>query len=414
MTEAELEKQKLIDQLNQTFQYFLNYVQDQADNYMKVVFKDSGHVGGNFNDTNVTENYKQKLLNTLNLQRFPIDEWRRKLKELQSTIKVTETKDLELKNKLEIDLKTQPDASIGYYLAENLNHIIDHRKENYFHELNIMNKFQQEQINVLNKITSSYVTFYSWILDQWNRSIKDINHSYQIVYKKINLLFQNDATYRDITKLLNHYEKFLQVYEAQLPLEFTLSTNPRKEWRDYMAKHQPEECIRLMKNELKALENIATLKPHLEIWKNELERYDVESIRQMVENRTKIKKKIEDAVETETRETCQQKWKELNERIYNMGTGLHSEALKKFKSLENQYQQQHQMIVSNHQKLQQEIISLESRLSLIDKPWAVWLEKRKFAGKEWAINNYWQLSIVGLLQIYDLIREFRKYIETNK
>jgi hypothetical protein len=411
MSEAEMEKQKLIDKLNQAFQYFLNYVQNQADNYIKVTFNSSGH---KTNHHHSDENYKQKLLDILDQSKFPADEWRRKLKELQSIIKISESKDSEFKNRLQTDLKSQPDSSVGYYLANNLNHVLDDRKKNYFNELNIMNKFQQEQTNLLNKMTSSYVTFYSWILDQWNRSIKDINQSYQTVYKRINLLFQNDATHRDITKLLDRYEKFLQVYEKQLPLEFTLSDNPRKEWREYMAKHQPEECIRLMKNELKSLENIETLKPHLESWKSELGRYDVETIRKMVENRTKIKKRIEDAVETETRETCQQKWKELNERIYKMGTGLHREAFKKFQSFEHQYQNQHKIIIYNHDKLQKEIVGLESRLSLVDKPWADWMEKRKLIGKDWAINNYWQLSIVGLLQIYDLIQEFHSYVDSNK
>jgi hypothetical protein len=165
-----------------------------------------------------------------------------------------------------------------------------------------------------------------------------------------------------------------------------------------------------MKTELKSLELIPALQNDIMRWKREVDRYDCQKLHKMNENRKKIQKRIEDAIEVETKQTCQKKWKELNERIYGLGTGLQKEAYNKFGHYNNQYKQQQSLILSQNEKLHREIMSYESRLSLIDKPWADWLEKRKMLQKEWATANYWALSIHNLIQVYEVIHEFRKYV----
>jgi len=402
MEEAENEKQKLIIRLNDSFQLFLDNVKDQAKNYAKFLFK--------------TENVQEKidtqknLLDVLQSHDVPIDHWRRKLNEIQSHIKLTEVKENDMKNKVIQDVSLQQDSTVGSHVATALNHDLDKRKDNYLQDIKLMNQVQDYQSNLLRKMSSSYITFYSWILEQWNRNMIDINKTYIKVNQKVHSLFKNDPTYQDIDQLLQRYEKFLQAHENHLPLEFNLTNDPRRDWKVYMSKQQPEECIRLMKTELKSLELIPALQNDIMRWKREVDRYDCQKLHKMNENRKKIQKRIEDAIEVETKQTCQKKWKELNERIYGLGTGLQKEAYNKFGHYNNQYKQQQSLILSQNEKLHREIMSYESRLSLIDKPWADWLEKRKMLQKEWATANYWALSIHNLIQVYEVIHEFRKYV----
>lgn len=404
LAEAEAEKQEWMDRLNTSFQIFLEYVQSQAQNYAPALMdkENAPHLSP-----------KPQLLKLLDTSTFPVDEWRRKLNEVQSYVKLSEVKDLEYQEKLKRDLELQSDTTVGSHVAAALNADLTHRKDNLLQDIKSVYHSQQYQNILLKKMASSYITFYSWMLEQWNRSIKEINNTYVKVHQRIELLWNKDPVHQDISQLLQRYERFLQAYETHLPLEFTLSVNPRKEWRDYMAKQQPEECIRLMKNELHALENTPALRKSIDIWKRELDQYDVSRLYKMNENRNRMRKRLIDAVEVETKQTCQRKWKELNERIYKMGTDLQTLASSKLQEYSTQYQQQQSEIMRFDEKLQKEIQGYERRLALIDKPWATWMERRRMAIKEWANQNYWQVSIAGLLQVYDTVVEFRRYIETQ-
>ena len=405
LAEAEAEKQEWMDRLNTSFQIFLEYVQSQAQNYAPSLM--DVQWGGNTSP-------KPQLLKLLDTSTFPVDEWRRKLNEVQSYVKLSEVKDLEYQEKLQRDLELQPDTTVGSHVAAALNSNLTQRKDNLLQDIKSVYHSQQYQNTLLKKMTSSYITFYSWMLEQWNRSIKDINGTYTKVHQRIEVLWNKDPIHQDIGQLLQRYERFLQAYEPHLPLEFTLSANPRKEWRDYMAKQQPEECIRLMKNELHALENTPALRKSIDVWKRELDQYDVSRLHKMNENRTRMRKRLTDAVEVETKQTCQRKWNELNERIYKMGTALCDRANSKLQEYTDQYQRQQGEIMRFDEKIQKEIHGYERRLALIDKPWATWMERRKGAIKEWANQNYWQVAIAGLLQVYDTVTEFRHYIETQQ
>ena len=310
--------------------------------------------------------------------------------------------------------QSQPDTAVGSHLAAALNDHLDQRKDNILQDIKTIYHTQQYRNNLLKKMTTSYVTFYSWMLEQWNRNIKDINNTYARVHRRIETLWNKDPLSQDIHQLLQRYEAFLKSHESHLPLEFTLSHHPRQEWKEYLARQQPEECIRLMKNELHALGDNPALQTSIHVWKRELDRYDVTRLHQMNENRQRLRKRIEDAVEVETKQTCQKKWRELTERIYTMGTALHTRAYQKFNEYDTQYIQQQNELVQYNTRLQKDIQAYERRLALIDKPWATWMEKRKSVIRDWAHYNYWQVSMASLLQVYDIVREFRGYIQTQQ
>ena len=46
----------------------------------------------------------------------------------------------------------------------------------------------------------------------------------------------------------------------------------------------------------------------------------------------------------------------------------------------------------------------------MNKPWAEWMEQRKLWIKEWALYSYWEVAILGLLQIFNIAHDFKTYI----
>ena len=399
---------ELFDNVNQSFEVFLNYVQHQAKDYAKILFKNR-----HFDPLQMS---KEQLLQLLKFSPVIQDEWRRKLHEIQESVKLAESQDLELKQRLEQDLKSQP-SSVASHIANATNADLDQCKKILNDDVNFTYHAQQYKNNLLKKLTSSYVTFYSWMLEQWNRNIQQLNQAYGRMYEKIGKIWEKDQLSKDIEQLLNRYEAFLKAHEKHLPMEFTLSINPRKEWRELMAKQQPEECIRFMKNELQALggaEVSSDMKKSLDVWKHELSRYDTDRIRTLNKNRQQIRKRIEDAIETETRDTCVRRWTELIDRIYKMGTDLQTQALVKIKEYDAQFDSRHQQLLSNYTSLQRSIASYEGRLALVDKPWATWLEQRKKLIRSIAQNNYWQVSIASLIEVSQIVCEFRNFIESRQ
>lgn len=399
---------ELYDNVNQSFEVFLNYVQFEAKDYAKVLFRNR-----HFDPLQMS---KEQLLKLLNQTPIILDEWRRKLNELQENVKVAESQDVELKYRLEQDLKSEP-SSVASHIANAINADLDKCKIFLTADVNVTYHAQQYKNNLLKKLTTSYVTFYSWMLEQWNRNIQQLNQAYDKMYERINKIWEKDQLNKDIEQLLNRYEAFLKAHEKNLPMEFTLSMNPRKEWRECMAKQQPEECIRFMKNELQALsgaEMSMEMRKSLDVWKHELGRYDTEKIHKLNKNRQQIRKRIEDAIETETRDTCVKRWTELVDRIFKMGTDLQTQALVKVKEYDAQFTFQHEKLLSDHTSLQRSIASYEGRLALVDKPWAGWMEKRKGLIRSIAQNNYWQVSIASLIEVSQIVDEFRNFIESRQ
>lgn len=407
MEDVEREKNKLIERIYEAMQYFLSYVQTQAQ-------LSAGTLSDQIKDDTLEPTPKSKLLDILYTPTFDAAEWRRKLSEIQSTVKLTESKDKEYEMKLTTDLAAQPESTVNTHLASALNKSLSQYKENLLQDIKLIYTTQQHQTTLIEKMISSYQTFYSWILDQWNRCMVELHTTYESMHRKITKLWSEDPMHKDISHLLKRYEAFLNAHASSLPLEFKLSENPRKEWKEYLAKQQPEECIRLMKNELRALSEIPALKTSIQVWENELNYYDVDKIGKMNENRNRMRKRIEDAVEIETKQTCQKRWKELNDKIYHLGTDLQKKASQKFDEYNREYTRQQQFILSHTSSLQRDIHNYESRLALSNHPWATWMEKRKLLIKEWAAYNYLQVAISSLLTVYDQVLYFKRFIENHQ
>jgi hypothetical protein len=407
MEDVEREKNKLIEQIYEAMQYFLSYVQTQAKQY-------AGSLSNEIKDDTFDPTPKSKLIEILSSSSFDEPDWRRKLSEIQSTVKLTEVKDREYELKLTNDIERQPETTVDTHLAAALNKALTQYKENLLQDIKLIYTTQQHQTTLIEKLISSYQTFYSWILDQWNRCMREIHTTYESVHRKITKLWSEDPIHKDILQLLKRYESFLTAHASSLPLEFKLSENPRKEWKEYLAKQQPEECIRLMKNELRALSDIPALKTSIQVWENELSYYDVDKIHKMNENRNRMRKRIEDAVDVETKQTCQKRWRELNDQIYHLGTDLQKKASHKFDEYNKEYTRQQQIILSHTNLLQRDIRNYESRLALSNQPWATWMEKRKLLIKEWAAYNYLQVSISSLLTVHEQIVYFKRFIETQQ
>lgn len=403
LEESELMRQRLIDQLNDSYDAFLKYVQYQAQNYARVIFT----------TPDMEESPREKLLAILDTTTLHADEWHRKLNEIQSSVKLVESQDLEIRENFLRKLHEQRETTVASHVASALNDALDRKKVVILQDIKMLHQFQQYQNNLLRKVASSYVMFYSWMIEQWNQNIRSINDTRSKVQKRIDDLWNKEPTFRDIDELLTRYKTFLRTHEAYLPLEFTLSADSRDEWRDYMSKHQPEECIRLMKKEIQSLEVIPVLAKSIEIWKRELSRYDVSQLKKMNENRQRLKKRLEDAVQVETKETCQRKWKELTDHVYKLGAGIQQKANHALNEYSAVYKARQRILLDEKEKLQNQIDNFERQLSVMNPEWALLMESRKAKISRWVMQNYWQVSVSSLLNVNDIVSEFRRFIETH-
>ena len=353
------------------------------------------------------------IVSYLDTEAFLIHEWKRTLIQIQANIKSIESKEQEIKKILQEDISKEKDTSVGVHMALALDQLLDKRKQWFQKDFEITRNTYVNHNYLLNKTSVSYITFHSWIMEHWNRKLKNLQSVHEKIFNKMRGSFENDDTYKDIHQLLEEYEKFLTFYENYLPLEFTLSANPRKTWKELMVEDQPDECIRLMKNELRSLENIPILKKSIDVWQTKLNHYDIQQLKKVSENKKTLKKRIEYAIKEETKQTCQKGWREFLNRIYQLGLDIQKETTKRVIQYNQTYETQHYTIFDQNQQIQREILALEARLSMIDKPWAQWLEKRKFFIKDWIQLNYWEVSIHNLLETFQVILNFKTHLEKN-
>lgn len=406
--QAHQERQDWIDNLNEAFAYFVTTVKEHAKRQVKNMF-----------NTNNTKPEPIGVHDLLKPDHMKTHEWETKLKEIEALIKTSEVHEQNIRDQIQRDLD-QTESSVASNLADAINQRLDQIKLLWMQDMEQLIFLQDQQSMVLKKLTNSYQVFYAWLLDGWQKNMSQIQCTYQSIQQKIHNLFANDPTFQDIRQLVRRYEAFLQSHERLLPLEFRLSSDPRKEWKEYMASNSPQECIRFMKNEVKSLEDIPELQQSLSIWKKELDFYDVNRLHEMTKNRQRIHKRLEDAVETETKQTCHRKWADLNERIWKLATGLQSECAKMFATINQNYKEKQQFIVEQHRKLKKESAVFESRLTLMAESktqshtWADLLEQRKEWIRQWAFYNYWRLAVVGLLQVYDVVKHFVHLVEQAK
>lgn len=436
---AEKEKEKWIIKLNDAFQYLLEYTKEEAKKHMKhllgpyacdmtdisltsnstlddSIIPNSHFVNSHSQQSNLVQSFSLDYLSIikyLDTETFPIHEWKRTLIQIQTNIKSMESKEQEIKKTLQEDILKEKDTSVGVHMALALDQLLDKRKQWFQKDFEITRNTYVNHNYLLNKTSVSYITFHSWIMEHWNRKLKNLQSVHEKISNKMRGSFENDSTYKDIRQLLEEYEKFLTFYENYLPMEFTLSANPRKTWKELMVEDQPDECIRLMKNELRSLENIPNLKKSIDVWQTKLNHYDVQQLKKVSENKKTLKKRIEYAIKEETRQTCQKGWTEFLNRIYQLGLDIQKETTKRVIQYNQTYETQHYTILDQNQQIQREILALEARLSMIDKPWAQWLEKRKFFIKDWIQLNYWEVSIHNLLETFQVILNFKTHLEKN-
>lgn len=414
MQEAESLKQIYVQNLNDSFQLFLEMVQERAKSNAHEFFKHLSSSQHNITNKQMDQPLMQRkkeiceLLQTKHV--LPVQEWSRKQNELEALSKTLEKKEEEWNNKLLTDLSFQSEPTVISELAIALNGSLSEQKENIIRNVMDMEEMQTCECEILKKMTVSYLTFNSWIIDQWNKNMTDISKTYENVTHKIQNMFQKDQTFNDLLILLKRYETFIEAHQSVLPMEFTLTMNPRKEWKECIANQQPEECIRLMQNEIKSLESIRepALQKSLQVWKYELGRYDLKSLQEMGKRKERIRKRLEDAVKMETEQTCQKRWAEVKARILKLGTGLQQESTKKFKECYENYKNKQTEILRRSAWLKETSRSYLSRLALMDSPWASWMEARKNVIKDWAKVKYWILSIKGLLKTAQVASEFEK------
>lgn len=393
--DAEVTRIRLMDEITKIFDHFIQQIRQTAKNTTVQSL------------SNLAKDTKFAEYNlSLDLTHVPIEKWRNKYKELQARIANYQTKDRELKSRVEGDLKKE-ETSVGTHLAHALNQSLDASAQNYEYDVAMLNRIYTSQNNIMNKMMSSYLTFYSWILEHWNRNLRYISQTYEKVHSKIQSMFNDSRLNSDIEQLLDRYEIFLKTHEALLPMEFTLSANPRRQWRTYLAQNQPEECIRLMQNELRSLENIPQLYKSVSLWNQELQAYDLGRLESINDKKLRLKKRLEDAVDVETKHVCHRKWIGLNQHIYNMGIGIQEEASNKLSQVNSFYSQHQKQLLHRQNVLQNTQQGYESRLALIDRPWASWLEKRKYALREWGALKYWEIAIESLIGLYDVAVQFQ-------
>ena len=407
LARADNERTALMDKLNQTFSVFLDQVRESAKRKTQL-FSATNAAGGAEGPEPTIPIEDLLILDSVNA-----GEWDRKRHQILATMTSLEKRQTGYGKMVTKDVQSQKETSVGSHLAVALNQSLDENMANQKFDIDMISKVYGAQNNMMAKAASSYITFNSWILDNWNRAMQSIERTYEDVHSNIDKMFEHKRMHKDIEQLLTRYEKFLQVHEHLLPMEFTLSANPRKDWRNYMAQNQPEECIRLMKNELKSLDTIPQLQKSLHVWNRELNQYDIGRLQQMNEKKIRLKKRLEDAVDMETKRVCESKWNVLNQRVFKMGIGVQQSVTQKLNNLNQYYTQHHRVLLSKTHALTSTIYGYESKLALMDKPWAGWLEKRKATQREWVKLAYWERGIASLLNLYKIVShfktEFQKY-----
>ena len=386
---AEVQRNNLIDEVNRSYGQFLQYVQDQASR------TSATHIP--IKSVSSVEPFRGRIFDVEGLDVMP---WSRKKQEIDMGAEGYRNKEQQYKEAVNNDLAKMTDTTVGTHLAGALNHLLDQNMELHFYEVGLLQKMYSHQDKLLHMIGNSYVTFYSWLLDQWNRNMENIGRTYEKIQGRVENMFDSKTVNSDLAQIVGRYETFLNQNWDTLPLEFRLSANPRKDWRHYLAQNQPEECVRLMKTELKSLEN----KVEVGTWLRELGHYDAERLQRVTDTRTRIKKRMEDAIDSETRKVYQDKWNYFTNYLYKMGIGLQQEASKRLNSANAIYQDRRDRINAKRDQLNNLIYNYEARLALVHRPWAQWLEKRKLAQKALFQQEIWGLAVDGLLNLYGIVR----------
>lgn len=219
---------------------------------------------------------------------------------------------------------------VSYY--KHLQTLLSHYKAHH----QLQNVLHEKYITLLRKVGESYDLYYSWLMSEWQRSMKDMEKSVDAVRKKVMAVFATkDPAYRNIEQMLTRYQTFLQTYDQYLPLELSLTHHSREDWKTFLLQNRPIELLHLMKTELKAMENVPALQTHITMWRSLLDAFDLQKLQQMADQREQLKHKMMTAIELETTDACARKWNEFQTRVLNMSIQLQEEAQAKMKKLQS-------------------------------------------------------------------------------
>jgi hypothetical protein len=369
--QGEALRNNMIDEMNRGYGKFLQYVQTEAQKSAEPFRSKVGPL---------SEVKRMDAPNMFNMN-VDVGGWVKEQHKLRLGQEGYKSKVQEYKEALDKELKSAEavdGTSVAVHVARNLQQMLDQSEVLQSYDATLLSKMYGYQDQLMEKIGDSYSTFYSWLLEQWNQNIKSIGVSYQQVQKKLELMFDPTDALKDLRNVVGQYDTFLDQNHHLLPLEFKLSSNPRRQWRDQLTEN-PDQCLRLIDSELHALAEVPSLRPQVLSWQNKIKAYDSKRLQKVMDTRNRLKRRMEDAVDTETMKVYKGKWSEFTDYLYQMGIGLQSNAAQHLEHVNTVYNQRKQEVKQRQELLDQNIYGMESRLAILNTPWASLLEKQKRA-----------------------------------
>lgn len=328
---------------------------------------------------------------------FNIEPWSAKKRDLISQTATLTEKEKNYKGFVTSDLSKLPDTTVGYHLASSINDLLDKRDALTLYERDLIQKIYDKQALLLQQTANSLYLFYTWLLEQWNRKIIQLGTKSKGAHHNIEQIFGAKATPTMLRQLIHQYETFLISNNALLPPELQLSTDARKEWRQNMAECDPAECFRLMQNELNIITaTVPSLRPAADEWIRRLSEYDVELLQRMITHKKALKRKMESIVDSETNTTYQERWNHFVHYLYTIGINLQKQVQNKLAQINALYASNLRLLNEKRAQINSLLYGYESRLALVNQPWALWLENRKRIQRRILENILLIVSIDGL------------------
>lgn len=401
LEEADAKRQELMNLINNGFDRFLNHVKAEAVKSSKTL-------------ATIATPQKQEMefdhplfdASSLNVQT-----WTRKRNELTQNLNVLKTQESEYKSRVDAALRAKAhETTVGYHLATALVETLDTNAKLHDFNVKLIGTVYEQQNKLLKNMGNSYVTFYKWLLDQWNRNVQSLSQTYNKVHSQIQKTFEATTLAQPMESLVSRYDAFLK----KLPLEFRMTSTPSGEWRRHLARHQPEECLRLMKTELQALQAMPQMATNpaksaeINLWLRELEQYDVSQLQKQTESRQRVKRRMEDVVNQETQKVYIDKWDYFTNYLYKIGIELQQEAGQRLAFINSIYQQKKKLVDEKQLLINASIYNYESRLALTDHHLAQLLQVQKKVQSQIFFTDYWILAIDSLLALQSTVDQLNK------
>lgn len=380
---ADNERQRLVDNILGNFSVLLNSVLNNAIH------------ASNRKVTRLP--HSEISITPLVASSFNVEPWSAKKRDLISQTATLQEKEKEYRGFVANDLSKLSDSTVGYHLASSINTLLDKRSELGTYERDLLEKIYDKQALILQQIGNSLYLFYSWLLEQWNRKIDALGIKSNSAHRNVDQIFSPTAIPTNLRQLVHQYDTFLLTNNALLPPELQLSDDARKEWRSKMAQCDPVECFRLMQNELNLITaTVPALRPAADEWIRKLSQYDVALLQRMITHKDALKRKMKSIIDAETNTSYQERWNNFTHYLYTIGINLQHQIQHKLAQINALYNSKLRMISEKRAQINSLLYGYESRLALVNQPWALWLEKRKYIQKRILDNVMLIVSIDAL------------------